>query len=161
MNGHMHASHANGAGKESRFSLLDSMSNKNTLTGGAGGSVSGGGGGTPPVASLANLGNTCFLNSVLYTLRFTPGFLHSLHHLAQDLGLDAPAVATNSSKKKNSGSSNGSTGTNGSIADAETELVHDVVDQLHDLFKNMSCTDESGQDGSSLGENVSKRLNFL
>ena len=41
----------------------------------------------PPIASLSNLGNTCFLNSVLYTLRFTPGFLHSLHHLANDLGL--------------------------------------------------------------------------
>ena len=41
----------------------------------------------PPIASLSNLGNTCFLNSVLYTLRFTPGFLHSLHHLINDLGL--------------------------------------------------------------------------
>ena len=41
----------------------------------------------PPIASLSNLGNTCFLNSVLYTLRFTPGFLHSLHHLVNDLGL--------------------------------------------------------------------------
>ena len=39
------------------------------------------------VASLCNLGNTCFLNSVLYTLRFTPGFLHNLHHLTADLGI--------------------------------------------------------------------------
>ena len=39
----------------------------------------------PPVATLLNLGNTCFLNSVLYTLRFTPGFAHLLHHLASDL----------------------------------------------------------------------------
>ena len=39
----------------------------------------------PPVATLLNLGNTCFLNSVLYTLRFTPGFAHLLHHLAADL----------------------------------------------------------------------------
>ena len=91
--------------------------------------------------------------------RFTPGFLHSLHHLAQDLGLDAPATS-GSSKKKNSGSSNGSAGTNGSIADAETELVHDVVDQLHDLFKNMSCTDESGQDGGTLGETIIAGLFF-
>lgn len=37
------------------------------------------------MASLCNLGNTCFLNSVLYTLRFTPTFLHNLHHLATDL----------------------------------------------------------------------------
>lgn len=38
-----------------------------------------------PVATLCNLGNTCFLNSVLYTLRFAPSFLHNLHHLAVDL----------------------------------------------------------------------------
>uniref|UniRef100_A0A1B6MTU9 USP domain-containing protein n=1 Tax=Graphocephala atropunctata TaxID=36148 RepID=A0A1B6MTU9_9HEMI len=41
--------------------------------------------GVSPVATLCNLGNTCFLNSVLYTLRFAPAFLHNLHHLALDL----------------------------------------------------------------------------
>ena len=40
---------------------------------------------TPPVATLCNLGNTCFLNSILYTLRFAPSFLHNLHHLVKDL----------------------------------------------------------------------------
>ncbi|XP_048478807.1 ubiquitin carboxyl-terminal hydrolase 1 isoform X2 [Plutella xylostella] len=38
-----------------------------------------------PVATLSNLGNTCFLNSVLYTLRYAPSFLHNLHHLVSDL----------------------------------------------------------------------------
>ena len=37
------------------------------------------------VATLCNLGNTCFLNSVLYTLRCTPSFLHNIHHLSTDL----------------------------------------------------------------------------
>ncbi|XP_014254863.1 ubiquitin carboxyl-terminal hydrolase 1 isoform X2 [Cimex lectularius] len=38
-----------------------------------------------PITTLSNLGNTCFLNSVLYTLRFAPSFIHNLHHLALDL----------------------------------------------------------------------------
>ncbi|XP_069682403.1 ubiquitin carboxyl-terminal hydrolase 1 [Periplaneta americana] len=42
--------------------------------------------GCSPVATLCNLGNTCFLNSVIYTLRFAPAFLHNLHHLVADLG---------------------------------------------------------------------------
>lgn len=36
------------------------------------------------MASLCNIGNSCYMNSVLYTLRFTPLFLHNLHHLVQD-----------------------------------------------------------------------------
>ena len=86
---------------------------------------------SPPVASLCNLGNTCYMNSVLYTLRFTPGFLHSLHHMVHDLGLNGSG-GKSSSKRSNGlaaqqGQTNGSTN---SIADAETELVHDVIDQV-------------------------------
>ena len=39
----------------------------------------------PPIATLANMGNTCFLNTVIYTMRFLPTFLHNLHHLIDDL----------------------------------------------------------------------------
>lgn len=39
----------------------------------------------PSMASLCNIGNTCYLNSVVYTLRFAPLFLHNLHHLVVDL----------------------------------------------------------------------------
>lgn len=37
------------------------------------------------MATLSNIGNSCYLNSVVYTLRFTPNFLHNLHHLVDDL----------------------------------------------------------------------------
>lgn len=39
----------------------------------------------PTMATLCNIGNTCYLNSVVYTLRFAPKFLHNLHHLVNDL----------------------------------------------------------------------------
>lgn len=40
---------------------------------------------TNTMATLCNIGNTCYLNSVVYTLRFAPFFLHNLHHLVDDL----------------------------------------------------------------------------
>ncbi|XP_058444529.1 uncharacterized protein LOC131426102 [Malaya genurostris] len=36
------------------------------------------------LATLCNIGNSCYLNSVLYTLRFAPNFIHNLHHLIED-----------------------------------------------------------------------------
>ena len=59
---------------------------------------------------MCNLGNRCFLNSVLDTLRFTPGFLHSLHHMAHDLGLLAAAASAGCSGHGNNGSGSSSSG---------------------------------------------------
>lgn len=36
------------------------------------------------MGSLCNIGNSCYMNSVIYTLRYTPLFLHNLHHLVSD-----------------------------------------------------------------------------
>ena len=99
------------------------------------------------VASLCNLGNTCFLNSVLYTLRFTPGFLHNLHHLTADLGigLQQPTHSSAKDKRGRGNVSNGhSSGGGSQVAslDAETERIYDVIEQLHDLFRNMSLCDD-------------------
>ena len=46
-----------------------------------------------PMVPLLNLGNTCFLNSVLYTLRFAPSFLHKLHHLSMAKQMSAAKVS--------------------------------------------------------------------
>jgi ubiquitin carboxyl-terminal hydrolase 1 len=37
------------------------------------------------IATLCNIGNSCYLNSVIYTLRFAPLFLHKLHHLVEEM----------------------------------------------------------------------------
>jgi hypothetical protein len=78
---------------------------------------------SPGIASLANLGNTCFLNSVLYTLRFTPGFCHSLHHLSQDL--QARARLENGRQK----------------ADSDQEHLLEVIHTLHHLFQKLCSSD--------------------
>ncbi|XP_052859701.1 uncharacterized protein LOC128266948 [Anopheles cruzii] len=39
------------------------------------------------LATLCNIGNSCYMNSVLYTLRFAPNFTHNLHHLIEYLEL--------------------------------------------------------------------------
>ncbi|XP_037034268.1 ubiquitin carboxyl-terminal hydrolase 4-like [Bradysia coprophila] len=40
---------------------------------------------TSSMATLCNIGNTCYLNSIVYTLRFAPRFLHNLHHVCDNL----------------------------------------------------------------------------
>lgn len=108
---------------------------------------------SPSVASLCNLGNTCFLNSVLYTLRFTPGFLHNLHHMVGDLhGHQSQSGGRKDGggkgKKHANGVANGFipgvTATSSSGMDnEELEMVFEVIEQLHDLFKSLSGADET------------------
>lgn len=61
-----------------------------------------------PVATLSNMGNTCFLNSVLYSLRFAPTFLHNLHHLVGDLAVVNSRVAQGRVKSASLGRNVGS-----------------------------------------------------
>lgn len=111
------------------------------------------------IASLCNMGNTCFLNSVLYTLRFTPGFLHNLHHLVNDLGLGSHHHAASNSKDKRGGRGGSSSIANNpasSSADPQTERINDVIEQMHDLFRNMSTVDDHVIERESSGNSSSR-----
>lgn len=104
-----------------------------------------------PVATLSNMGNTCFLNSVLYTLRFAPTFLHNLHHLIGDLSLVNSklnqAKAKTSSLGRNIGSITGPSSRSTSSKDLLSlgssndiipkSKVQVVTEKLHELFVTM------------------------
>ncbi|CAG9861265.1 unnamed protein product [Phyllotreta striolata] len=104
-----------------------------------------------PVATLSNMGNTCFLNSVLYTLRFAPTFLHNLHHLIGDLALVSSKLNQNKAKTSSLGRNIGSITSPSSRSTSSKDLlslgssndlipkskVQIVTEKLHELFMTM------------------------
>lgn len=104
-----------------------------------------------PVATLSNMGNTCFLNSVLYTLRFAPTFLHNLHHLIGDLAVVSSRLneskAKTSSLGRNISSLTGPSSRSTSSKDLLSlgisndfipkSKVQIVTEKLHELFMTM------------------------
>ncbi|XP_045468882.1 ubiquitin carboxyl-terminal hydrolase 1 [Harmonia axyridis] len=106
-----------------------------------------------PVASLSNMGNTCYLNSVLYTLRFAPMFLHNLHHLIGDLTIVQNRLSQNRAKTSSLGRNIGAIGgPNSRSASSSTSSkdffsiptdiipkskVQMVTERLHELFITM------------------------
>lgn len=61
------------------------------------------GGSNNSIATLCNIGNSCYLNSVIYTLRFAPKFLHKLHHLCDDLQYVYQKIGQNKHKSSSLG----------------------------------------------------------
>lgn len=103
-----------------------------------------------PVATLSNMGNTCFLNSVLYTLRFAPTFLHNLHHLIGDLAVVNARLNLNKARASSlgrntsslTGPSSRSTSSKDLLSlgisnDIPKSKVQVVTEKLHELFMTM------------------------
>lgn len=112
------------------------------------------------MASLSNIGNSCYMNSVIYTLRFTPLFLHNLHHLIHDFsqiinkkecqtklkssslgrnvsGLQGQNARSWSSKDLVSlGSSSSSSSSPAFDVTKTTQQI--AIEKMHELFQNLS-----------------------
>lgn len=113
------------------------------------------------MGSLCNIGNSCYMNSVIYTLRYTPLFLHNLHHLVADFaqifnqkenqqkmksaslgrnvnGLQGPNARSYSNKDLVSlGSSSSSTVSLPSLEIVKT-TQQKASERLHELFQCLS-----------------------
>lgn len=101
-----------------------------------GGSRGGGDAPENPITTLSNLGNTCFLNSVLYTLRFAPSFLHNLHHLALDLQEYSGRAGLKCSSLGRGGKSWSSKDL-GSLTGGDALKMQIATDKLHQLYESL------------------------
>lgn len=115
------------------------------------------GGSNNSIATLCNIGNSCYLNSVVYTLRFAPFFLHKLHHLVDDMRqvyqkvgqhkLKSSSLGRNVSGLQNqsgrswSSKDLASLGSNNSHANGSEAVPKNnrqiATEKLHELYQNL------------------------
>lgn len=105
---------------------------------------------TSSMATLCNIGNTCYLNSVVYTLRFAPRFLHNLHHVCDDMSEITQKLVHNKTKSASLGRNiGGIQGSNtrswstkdlasiGSSADVPKTNRQIATEKLHELYTHL------------------------
>lgn len=141
-------------------------SSSSSTSAGAATGVNGSGGSAlnhiPVMGTLCNIGNTCYLNSVVYTLRFAPHFLHNLHHLIHDLNVVQQTILRQRSAKSASLGRNVSGGVQ--LEHARSWSSKDLA--TTEPYNNSSTTNgsvSSSSNGSSKSslQSVSEKLHEL
>ncbi|XP_058833086.1 uncharacterized protein LOC131690977 isoform X2 [Topomyia yanbarensis] len=103
------------------------------------------------LATLCNIGNSCYLNSVLYTLRFAPNFIHNLHHLIEDT--DSVYQRLSQNKLKSSSLGRNIPGLHGS--NARSWSSKDLASLgVSTTTNNSSSSAQSQQSGTGTGTTV-------
>lgn len=118
------------------------------------------------MASLCNIGNSCYMNSAVYALRFTPSFLHNLHHLVNNLtqilskkdtqmklksaslgrnvsGLQGQNSRSYSSKDLVSLGSSSSSSSSSPASEIVKTTQQSAMEKLHELFKSLTGSELS------------------
>lgn len=103
------------------------------------------------MGALNNFGNSCYLNAVLYALRFTPSFAHHLHHFNENLEI---LFGVNKNKPTSELPENACAHTVASAniaADCGEDCVliksneHLVFTELHGVFSNLTTLEKMNQ----------------
>lgn len=111
------------------------------------------GGSNNSIATLCNIGNSCYLNSVIYTLRFAPHFLHKLHHLVDDMRHVYQRIGQHKAKSSSLGRNVGGLQSNSGRSWSSKDLVslnningvdniqktnrQIATEKLHELYQNL------------------------
>ncbi|KAH8358906.1 hypothetical protein KR093_003227 [Drosophila rubida] len=121
----------------------------------------------PAMGTLCNIGNTCYLNSVVYTLRFAPHFLHNLHHLIHDLNVVQQTILRQHNAKSASLGRNVS-GSGAQLEHARSWSSKDLATAESSSSYNSSSTTNGSGSSSSSGsssksslQSVSEKLHEL
>lgn len=103
------------------------------------------------MGSFRNFGNSCYLNAVLYALRFTPTFLHNLHHLIKNFEVIFDDHESNEPYMPNKctktiATEDLSSGINENLS-LQMSDEHRVFTELHDIFSQFFALERLHQNG--------------